>query len=382
MRHIFLVDMNAFYIMCESIKRPELKQIPAAVAGDPKSRRGIILTSNYKARAYGVKTAMTINEALKLCPHMTLVKSTPGLYTDCSNAVFEIFKKYTPIIEQNSIDEGWLDVTNSTDLFGNPIAIAEKIQNEIKNELSLWCSIGISENKYLAKMAADIKKPMGITQMYKKDIKRMMWPMPVGKMHGVGKITAAKLIEIGLEKIGDIANASPSFINKKFGEDLYKLANGEGSDIVGGENEVKNASIGRSKTTAKNISNIEEAKKLMLELAEDVGIKARRKAEKGSTIQITLRYPDFRTITRQKTVFPTNLTKDIIKAGYELLEENWNSKKPVRLIGITLAGIDRHNKQLSVYDISIDEKQEKLERVMDDLKEKYGMEYLKRGRGL
>ncbi len=382
MKHIFLVDMNAFYIMCESIRRPELKEIPAAVAGDPESRRGIILTSNYKARAYGVKTAMTINEALKLCPHMTLIKSTPGLYSDCSRAVFEIFAKYTPVIEQNSIDEGWLDVTGSTDLFGRPVEIAKKIQNEIKDELGLWCSIGISENKYLAKMASDIKKPLGITQMYKKDIKSMMWPMPVGKMYGVGKSTAGKLTEIGLETIGDVANATPGFIKKKFGEGLYKMAHGEGSDIVGGDREVKSASIGRSHTTARDISSMEEAKKLMLELAEDVGLKARKKGEKGSTVQITLRYPDFRTITRQKTVFPTNLTKDIIKAGYELLDENWNTKKPVRLIGITLAGIDRNNKQLSVYDTSINEKEEKLERVMDDLKEKYGVEHLKRGRGL
>ncbi|MBN2558579.1 MAG: DNA polymerase IV, partial [Clostridia bacterium] len=185
MKNIFLVDMNAFFIMCESIARPELMEIPAAVAGDPKSRRGIILTANYKARAYGVRTAMTINEATKLCPEITLVKSTHGLYSDCSKEVFNILRKYTPLVEQSSIDEGWMDVTASTGLFGPPVEIARSIMEEVKTSLGLWCSIGISENKFLAKMASEMRKPLGITEMYQKDIERMMWPLPVGKMYGV-----------------------------------------------------------------------------------------------------------------------------------------------------------------------------------------------------
>lgn len=382
MKHIFLVDMNAFFIMCESINRPELLEIPAAVGGDPKTRRGIILTSNYKARAYGVRTAMTINEALKLCPNLTIVKSTKGLYSSCSNAVFDILRQYTPIVQPSSIDEGYMDVTGSTDLFGSPDEIAKSIMADIKSELGLWCSIGISENKFLAKMASDMKKPLGITKMYKKDIEKMMWPLSVGEMYGVGKSSAKRLKQVGLNTIGDIARSNPDFIREKFGIGIYDHANGMGSDIVGGEHKVKSASISRSSTTAQNISNLDEAKKLMLHLAEDVGLKARKKNLKGKTVQITLRYINFKTITRQKVVFPTNLTRDIVNTGYELLEKNWDSKRPVRLIGIGLGNIDKEDAQLNVFDTVINRKEEKLEKTLDTLKEKFGENYFKRGSGL
>lgn len=382
MKHIFLVDMNAFFIMCESISRPELLEVPAAVGGDPKTRRGIILTANYKARAYGVKTAMTINEALKLCPDLTIVKSTRGLYTSCSNAVFDILRQYTPLVEPSSIDEGYMDVTGSTDLFGPPEDIAVSIMEEIKKELGLWCSIGISENKFLAKMASEMKKPLGITTMYRKDVTEMMWPLPVGKMHGVGKSSARRLNQLGLNTIGDVARANPDFIREKFGIWIYDRANGHGSDVVCGEHKVKSASISRSSTTARNISDLDEAKKLMLHLAEDVGQKARKKGLKGKTVQITLRYTDFKTITRQKVVFPTNLTREIVKTGYELLEENWDSKKPVRLIGIGLANINKEDTQLNVFDTVVNKKEVELEKTLDSLKEKYGQDKFKRGSGV
>jgi len=382
MKHIFLVDMNAFFIMCESIDRPELLEVPAAVGGDPKTRRGIILTSNYKARARGVRTAMTINEALKLCPDLTIVRSTRGLYSRCSNAVFDILRRYTPLVEPSSIDEGYMDVTGSTDLFGPPVEIAKRIMQDIKDELGLWCSIGISENKFLAKMASEMKKPLGITKMYRKDVQRMMWPLPVRDMYGVGKSSAARLEKMGLMTIGDIARANPDYISQYFGEGLYERANGSGSNVVCGEHKVKSASISRSSTTARNIDDIREARKLMLHLAEDVGQKARQKGVKGRTVQITLRYTDFKTITRQKTVFPTNLTKEILKAGYELLEENWNPDKPIRLLGIGLAGIDKEDRQIDLYDTVINKKEEKLEKTLDVLKDKYGNDSLKRGSGL
>lgn len=382
MKHIFLVDMNAFFIMCESISRPELLEVPAAVGGDPKTRRGIILTSNYKARAYGVRTAMTINEALKLCPNLTIVKSTKGLYSSCSTAVFDILRQYTPLVEPSSIDEAYMDITASTDLFGSPEEIAKSIMEEIKNELGLWCSIGISENKFLAKMASEMKKPLGITKMYKKDIEEMMWPLPIGSMHGVGKSSERRLKQMGLSTIGDVALANPDFIREKFGIWIYDRANGRGSDVVGGEHKVKSASISRSSTTARNISDIGEAKKLMLRLAEDVGQKARKKNLRGKTVQITLRYANFKTITRQKVVFPTNLTREIVNTGYELLEQNWNSKRPVRLIGIGLANIDKEDGQLNVFDTVINRKEEKLEKTLDNLKEKYGTDTFKRGSGL
>jgi DNA polymerase-4 len=149
MRDILLVDMNAFFIMCESRRDRTLLEKPAAVAGDPKYRSGIILAANYEARKFGVKVTMTVNEAVKLCPNLVLVKPDHNYYEKCSKQVFELLYEYTPILEINSIDEAWMDVTNSKKLFGSPIDIAINIQNRLKDEMGLWCSIGVSENKFL-----------------------------------------------------------------------------------------------------------------------------------------------------------------------------------------------------------------------------------------
>lgn len=156
-RLIFLVDMNAFFISCEMAKNPELKGKPAAVAGDPKKRSGIILAANYEARKYKVKTTMVIHEAKKLCPDLIIVPPSRGLYETNSKKVMEILSSYTPLIQQNSIDEAWLDLTGCEKLLGNPLQIAENIMGRIQRELDLWCSIGISENKFLAKMASELK---------------------------------------------------------------------------------------------------------------------------------------------------------------------------------------------------------------------------------
>lgn len=165
---IFLVDMNAFFISCEMSVNPELKGRPAAVAGDPKSRSGIILAANYEARAYGVKTTMLVHEAMSICPGLVIVPPTRGLYEKKSNEFMEILARYAPVIQKNSIDEAWLDLTGCEKLFGEPVAIAQRIMKEIQYELDLWCSIGISENKFLAKMASEMKKPLGITELWKK----------------------------------------------------------------------------------------------------------------------------------------------------------------------------------------------------------------------
>ena len=167
---IFLVDMNAFFISCEMTRNPSLVGIPAAVAGDPKRRTGIILAANYEARAQGVKTAMVNHEALKRCPELTLVSPDHHFYGRKSEAVMHLLSNYTPDIEQNSIDEAWLDMTGSEGLFGKPLNAAQRIMDEIKDRLGLWCSIGIAENKFLAKMAAEMKKPLGITELWEKDI--------------------------------------------------------------------------------------------------------------------------------------------------------------------------------------------------------------------
>lgn len=169
--------MNAFFISCETTRNREIAGKPAAVAGDPKKRSGIILAANYEARKFGVKTAMVLHEALKLCPGMRILPPDHGFYERKSQEVMQLLSHYSPIIEQNSIDEAWLDMTGCESLFGKPLDAARRIMDRISSELGLWCSIGISYNKLLAKMASEIKKPMGITEIWEHDLETRLWPL-------------------------------------------------------------------------------------------------------------------------------------------------------------------------------------------------------------
>lgn len=383
---IFLVDMNAFYISCEMSQNPELKGKPAAVAGDPKKRTGIILAANYEARKFGVRTTMLVHEAKKLCPEIILVPPRHQLYEKRSKEVMEILARYSPVIQQNSIDEAWLDMTGCEALFGKPVEAAEKIMKAIMNELDLWCSIGISENKFLAKMASELKKPLGITELWRRDVPEKLWPLPVREMYGIGKQTEKALIDIGIYTIGDIAKSDPAFLAKKFGkygEEIYRLANGIDESEVSENPQVKSKSIGRSTTLPENITDLELAKTVILKLAEEVGMEARKQNYKGRTVSIVIRYDDFKTITRQKSVRSTYLTKEIYSAGAKLLEENWNCKKPVRLLGISLNNISTDEvEQLSIFNLTggeeVNEKEEKLEKAFDSIRERFGFDKIKR----
>ncbi|WP_010247381.1 DNA polymerase IV [Acetivibrio cellulolyticus] len=385
-RVIFLVDMNAFFISCEMAKNPELKGRTAAVAGDPKKRTGIILAANYEARKYGVKTTMLIHEAKKLCPDIILIPPSHGLYEKKSREVMSILSRYSPVVQQNSIDEAWLDMTGCEALFGKPVESAKRIMKDIMNELDLWCSIGISENKFLAKMASEFKKPLGITELWRNDISEKLWPLPVREMYGIGKQTEKNLIDIGIYKIGDIAKSDPQFLIKKFGKyggEIYRLANGIDESQVSENPISKSKSVGRTTTLPQNITDLEYAKAVLLRLAEDVGMEARKQNYKGKTISIAIRYEDFKTITRQKSIRATYLTKEIYAAGADLLEDNWDNRRPVRLLGISLNNISEDEaEQISIFNMDnsegCNEKEEKLEKTFDLIRERFGSDKIKR----
>ncbi len=386
-RVIFLVDMNAFFISCEKTRHPEIEGKPAAVAGDPVNRSGIILTANYEARKYGIKTTMILREAFRLCPDLIIIPPDHKFYEMKSKEVMEILSDYTPVIEQNSIDEAWLDMTGSESLFGQPLEAAGNIMERIKNELDLWCSIGISENKFLAKMASEMKKPLGITELWKKDIEEKMWPLPVSLMYGVGKQTAKKLNSMGIYTIKDLALTKIDNIYKKLGKtgvELVRLARGiDDSPVNATREEVK--SIGRSTTLAHDITDIEDAKAILMDLADDLGMSARKSGKKGNTVQITIKYSNFNTITRQMTISPTCNIKDIYGAGVRLLEKNWTGE-PVRLLGISLSGFQNEREQISLFDLDVDEKEIKTDKKIDSLEDailkirkKYGTDIIKPG---
>lgn len=384
---IFLVDMNAFYISCEMTRNPSLVGKPSAVAGNPKKRAGIILAANYNARAFGVKTAMVVHEALKLCPNIQLVPPDHDFYEFKSKQVMSMLSNYSPVVEQNSIDEAWLDMTGMEALLGSPLESSKKIMKEIEDDLGLWCSIGISENKFLSKMAAEFKKPLGITELWKKDISTKLWPLPIGKMYGVGKKTANKLNQLGIQTIGDVAKYDRKRLAKilgKQGDEIFLHANGHDTSPIKPSIDGDMKSIGRSTTLPHDISDIEKAKLVLLDLADDVGMTARKHDKKGRSVQITLKYTDFKVITRQTTISPTCSTNDIYQAGCNLLEENWNKFRPIRLIGITLTGFDENctEGQLSLFDLYEDnikdDKFERIDKAMDKIRNKHGINKVNR----
>jgi len=385
---IFLVDMNAFYVSCEMARNSELKGIPAAVAGDTKTRSGIILAANYEARKFGIKTTMLLHEARKLCPGIIFVPPDHAYYQKVSEMVMSLLRKYTPLIQINSIDEAWLDMTGCETLFGPPVVIAQKIMTDIQNELDLWCSIGISDNKFLAKMASERKKPLGITEIWMKDIALKLWPLEIREMVGIGKQMEQKLHRMGIYKIGDLAKSDKTLLTKYFGKsgtELHHLANGIDESLVTVSTDHDCKSIGRSTTLSKDTNDIKVIEKVLLDLAEEVGRSARQNNYKGKTVSIVIKYSDFKSITRQKTVNPTYLTKEIYQTGLVLINENYDKCKLIRLLGIGISNF--HNpdiEQLSLFDeLGLNcnkEKEEKLERAIDSIREKFGSDKIKRAK--
>lgn len=364
-------------------RNASLVGLPAAVAGNPKNRTGIILAANYEARSFGVRTAMVLHEALKRCPELKLVPPDHHFYGQKSEEVMDLLSNYTPALEQNSIDEAWLDMTGSEGLFGKPLVAAKRIMEEIKDRLGLWCSIGIAENKFLAKMAAEMKKPLGITELWERDIPIKLWPLPVKEMYGVGAKTTEKLNHMGIKTIGDLAKSDKNRMVKTFGKggnEIYQHANGiDDSPVLARvADDVK--SIGREKTLPKDITDIEKAKIVLMELADDIGMTARKQGKNARTVHITLKYSDFRSITRQTTISATSVTKEIYRAGCRLLEQHWSKSRPVRLIGISISGFhgDCSSDQLSFFDtmqgnIQAD-KNKQIDEAMDKIRNKYGSE--------
>lgn len=386
-RTIFLVDMNAFFIGCEMRRDPSLRGKPSAVAGDPIKRTGIILAANYEARDFGIKTAMTLHQALNLCPHLTVVPPDHHYYSETSEEVMEYLSSFSPLIEQNSIDEAWLDMTGTENLFGPPIDVAKQIMDGIQKDLDLWCSIGIAKNKFLAKMASDMKKPLGITILNDANLITKLWPLPVGAIYGIGEKTEEILNAMKIFTVKDLANTKLEKLVDVFGKTGYIMhQHAWGIDdeplVVRKPTDIK--SIGKSTTLSKNISKIEEAKPILMMLSDQVATRARDKGKIGHTVQITLKYADFKVITRQSSVPKTNVAKTIYEAGVTLLEKNWNSKKPIRLIGITLTDFESTSfkEQLSLFDLEEDHivhddhlvRDEKVQDAMDAIRKKFGQD--------
>jgi DNA polymerase IV len=376
-RVILHVDMNSFYASVEMAHDPSLKGKPLAIAGNVEERRGIIVTSSYEARQFGVKTTMPLWEAKKLCPQLIVRAPNFDRYRAASIGMFDLLRQYTRLVEPVSIDEGYMDITESYN-FGSPIQIAQSIQNRIQNELDLPCSIGIAPNKFLAKMASDMKKPMGITVLRKRDVSNVLWPLNSSEMHGVGKKTAEKLSSINIKTIGDLAKGNEVQLKTLLGINGLRLkerANGIDARPVDPESVADFKSIGNSTTLPRDVTNQLELFRVLESLAETVSIRLKQKGVLASTLGITIRFKDRKTITRSKKL-PNSINKkeEIASWAKQLFIKHWNGN-PIRLLGITgsdLVDYDQVVEQLDLFSFEKKARKEPLFKAVSELREKFG----------
>jgi len=386
MRKILHVDMNSFFASCEQANNKLLKQKPLIVAGDPGNRHGIVLAACYKAKAYGVKTTMPVWQAKELCKEAIFVKPNFSLYSHASREIMDIFDRYTPLKEQLSIDEAFLDMTGTDEIFGSISKVAIEIQEKIKEELDIPCSIGISNNKLLAKMASDFKKPMGITHIYQNEVKEKLWNLDIRQLYGVGKVSCRKLKRVGINTIGDLAKSDLLELNQivgcNYGILLHNYANGIDESKVKIRKSDDMKSISNEITFHKDIEEINYIKQEMMVIADSVAWRMRKKSFKTRTVSIKIKFDDFSVITRSKTSDnSTNSTDTIYKIALNLILDNINNKA-IRLLGISVSNFvdSQENIQTNLFEEQnvFQSKKDKMDEVTDKLREKFGYGSIKR----
>lgn len=377
-RVILHIDMNAFYCSVHQAVEPSLYEGKAvAVAGSVELRKGIVVTSSYQARARGVKTGMLVGQALKFCPELIVIPPDFHLYREFSRRFMDIAGNYSPLLEAMSIDECFLDITGSKQ-FGAPLEIAGIIQNRIWDELHLPCSIGVAPNKLLAKIASDMKKPKGISILRLRDVPPVLWQKPCDTLFGIGARTAEKLIKLNIKTVGELAHADEALLSREFGQVgawLKRAAWGKDDSPV---NPIREASksIGHTTTLPSNFTEEADIHRVFLNLADQVARRMRRQDMVCGTIQITIRDPDMKTITRASTLStPTENFDEIYHEACRLFSRHWKLGKPVRLLGITLQNLQAKEEsaiQLDLFDYEQQPRKESLNKAMDRIRDKFG----------
>ncbi len=374
--YIAHIDCDAYYAALHKRENPELKNVPVIIGG---GKRGVVSTACYIARSYGVKSAMPTFMARKLCPNAVFIKPDMKLYSENARKIRAIFEEVTPSVEAVSIDEAYLDLSGTQKLHGlNPAQLLAKIANRIEDEIGITISIGLSENKFLAKTASDMDKPRGFYIISKAEVPKLLWNREIGFLHGVGKATAARFNKLGYKLIGDIAKANKFKFISQFGEHgewLYNIANGNDNRKVESEHNTK--SISTETTFVEDVKDYESIRTALKNLCEKLARTARIKKLVGKTINIKLKTHDFKTITRQISTTPTQTSKTIFKFADEMLKKEM-AKSPFRLIGIGLSELLDENSQNN-YDLFMEvDKNLELERAIDKISDKFGRDIFKR----
>ena len=386
---IFHIDVNSAFLSWEAVYRIahkggklDLREIASAVGGDMSMRHGIILAKSIPAKKYGIQTGETILEAQRKCPDLVLVPPNYELYEKCSAAFMEILKEYSDVVEQYSIDEAFIDMTSTCHLFGTPEKAAVEIKDRIREELGFTVNVGISRNKLLAKMASDFKKPDKVHTLYPEEIEKKMWPLSVSDLFFVGRASTKKLLSMGIRTIGDLAKADPKWLKcmlKKQGEIIWGFANGiDCSPVL--EAPPPNKGYGNSTTISYDVTDIPDANKVLLALAETVGNRLRKDEVQIEVISVGICYSDLSYVSHQKRLLSsTNITAEIYNAACELFLELWNGY-PIRHLGIHTSKVQNEDftRQMSLFDETDYEKLARWDEVIDSIRERFGMDAVKR----
>ena len=390
-RTILHIDLDAFFCAVEETRNPELRGKAFAVGGKP-DERGVVASCSYAARRMGVRSAMPMAKALRLSPGLIIIPSRHHLYREVSRRVMQRLNDLTPLVEQISIDEAFLDIG---DIREAPEAVARKLQARIRAELQLPCSIGIASNKLVAKIATEVGKALALRKIREQGLVEppnaltvvpfgeeaaFLSPLPADMLWGVGPKTSARLTDLGIHTIGDIAKWPESELVRLFGEngrDLARHARAIDDRSITTERETK--SVSQEITFSRDVKDDQILQKTLKEMSAEVGAQLRRNNLAGKTIKLKIRWPDFTTLTRQTTLnHPTDEDDEIEKTALGLLKSVRKPNQAVRLIGVGVSGLGQPMRQLGLWDQE-NEKSRRLQNAMDELQEKYGKNAIKRG---
>ena len=388
-RLIFHIDVNSAYLSWEAAKRvangeEDIRLIPSAIGGDREKRTGIILAKSIAAKKYGVKTGEPVGMALRKCPELQLFRPDFLLYQKNSAAFMEICGKYAPVLEKYSIDECFLDMSGTEMIYPDPVEIAYKIKDEIRDTLGFTVNVGIGSNKLLAKMASDFEKPDKVHTLFDHEIEQKLWPLPIGELFTVGHATEERLKNMCIRTVGELAKLSKADVEAvlgvKWGAQLHNFANGiDDTPVSDKKEEAKGYSV--STTLEEDVTDTEQAKSILLALADSVSTRMRADGVCAYCVSVSIRANDFKNRSHQhKLDESTDITGEIYKEAVALFEELWDKKTPLRLLGIALNDIDRDEcVQQGLFADEKKEKARKLDKAVDSIRERFGSKTIVHG---
>ncbi len=382
-RIIFHVDVNSAFLSWTAAYRckvlgeeQDLREIPAVIAGQKDSRRSIVLAKSTPAKKFGIQTGEPLGMARDKCPGLVVAEPDYDVYIAASRRLMELLRNVSPVVEQFSIDEAWVDMTGTERLYGPPLLAARWLKDRIHRELGFTVNIGVSSNKILAKIAGDMKKPDEALSLFPWELEEKLWPLPVRDLFYVGAATERKLHQMGIQTIGQLAAADVKGLKRKLhshGELIWHLANGRCAEPLTAE-PAEQKGYGNAMTTPVDVCNMAYAQQILLCLCETVAARMRRDGQTGACVGVHIRTSDFQDRGCQRQLnSPTNVTTEIYHGACSVLEELWDKKTPLRQLGVRMSKVSKDNcRQYTLFDDRDYSRMEQLDAAVDGIREKFG----------